>query len=172
LSRFAVFVIHLAVIFTTAAASAQNSPAPAPSTPPVTNQSAATQTLPNQVADAEAAIAASDWKTAETKLDAWLAAHPTHARALFDAGYVADAQNRLDDAAGLYRRAVAADPSSFEAHISLGLLLARQHEPDEARPELAAATQLDPGEAGPALKARAWRALARIDSVTDPAASV
>ncbi len=39
----------------------------------------------------------------------------------------------------------------------------------EARTELAAATQLDPGEAGPGAKARAWRALAEIDSATDPA---
>jgi Flp pilus assembly protein TadD len=69
----------------------------------------------------------------------------------------------LDDAASLYRRAVAANPKSFEAHLSLGLLLARQGKPAEARPELAAATTLDPGVAGPALKARAWRALAEID---------
>ena len=95
----------------------------------------------------------------------------TDARALFDAGYVADAQNRLDDAAALYRRAIAANPKSFEAHISLGLLLARQNNFDAARPELIAATTLDPGEAGPALKARAWRALARIDRATDPAAA-
>ena len=123
------------------------------------------------MAAAESAVAGSDWKTAETKLDSYLAAHPTDARALFDAGYVADAQNRLDDAAALYRRAIAANPKSFEAHLSLGLLLARQNKPDEARPELAAATTLDPGEAGPELKARAWRALARIDRSTDPAAA-
>lgn len=129
-----------------------------------------------QVAAAEAAIAASDWKTAQAKLDARLAGNPTDARALFDAGYVADAQNRSDDAEGLYRRAIAADPNSFEAHLSLGLLLAREGKPDQARPELQTATTLDPGEAGPALKARAWRALARIDSPkpggdTDPTAA-
>lgn len=112
---------------------------------------------------AEAAIVKSDWKTAEAKLDLWLAAHPNDARALFDAGYAADAQNRLADAAGLYRRAVAANPKSMEARLSLGLLLARQGKPAEARPELVAATKLDPGVAGPALKARAWRALAQID---------
>jgi len=121
------------------------------------------QSPSDQVLAAEAAIAASDWKTAESKLNLWLATHPDDARALFDAGYVADAQYRLDDAAGLYRRAVAANPKSFEAHLSLGLLLARQGKPAEARPELAAATKLDPGVAGPALKARAWRALAQID---------
>jgi predicted Zn-dependent protease len=121
------------------------------------------QPIPGQVIAAEAAIAGSDWKTAEAKLDPWLASHPDDARALFDAGYVADAQDRLDDAAGFYRRAITANPKSFEAHLSLGLLLARQGKPAEARPELVAAANLDPGEAGPALKARAWRALAQID---------
>ncbi len=122
-----------------------------------------------QVAAAEAAIAKSDWKTAETTLNTWLADHATDARALFDAGYVADAQNRTDQAAALYRRAVAANPKSFEAHISLGLLLAREGKLDEARPELATATTLDPGEATAIAKARAWRALAQIDRRTDPA---
>lgn len=123
----------------------------------------APQPVSEQVTSAEAAISSSDWKTAQAKLDAWLAANPTDARALFDAGYVADAEGRLDDAAALYRRAIEADPNSFEAHLSLGLLLARQDKLDEARPELATAATLDPGEAGPALKARAWRALAQID---------
>ena len=121
------------------------------------------QEVSQQVISAEAAISNSDWKTAESKLNAWLANHPQDARALFDAGYVADAGNRLDEAAGFYRRAVAANPKSFEAHLSLGLLLARQGKQGEARPELAEATQLDPGDSGPALKARAWRALAEVD---------
>ncbi|MGH9563406.1 MAG: tetratricopeptide repeat protein [Terracidiphilus sp.] len=125
--------------------------------------------IPPEVASAESAIASADWKSAETKLSAYLTAHPTDSRALFDAGYAADAQGRLDDAAALYRRAIAANSNSFEAHISLGLLLARQQKFEEARPELLAATALDPGDAGPALKARAWRALARIDQATDPA---
>ena len=65
-------------------------------------------------------------------------------------------------------RAIAADPNSFLAHISLGLLLAREGKLKEARPELAFATTLNPGDAGPALKARAWRALAQIDSASNP----
>jgi tetratricopeptide (TPR) repeat protein len=124
--------------------------------------------VPDQLTAAEAAIANSDWKTAEAKLDPWLVAHPSDARALFDAGYVADAQNRLDDAAALYRRAIAANPGSLESHLSLGLLLARQGKSEEARPELVTATALDPGEAGPALKARAWRALASLDRDSTP----
>jgi predicted Zn-dependent protease len=120
-----------------------------------------------EIAEAEAAIAKSDWKSAQDKLTPFLAAHPDDPRALFDAGYVADAQNRPDYAVALYRRALDADPKSFEAHISLGLLLARQGKMDDARPELAYATTLDPGDIGPAAKARAWRALAQIDRTTD-----
>ena len=179
LLRLAFSVLLAALILGSAPASAQNSSSSAGSAPPpatsapesATTATATSQPVPAEIAAAESAIAASDWKAAEAKLDVYLASHPADARALFDAGYVADAQNRLDDAAVLYRRAVAADPNSFEAHISLGLLLARQDKLAEARPELLAATTLDPGVADPALKARAWRALARIDRDTNPGAA-
>src|SRR3974390_1961992 len=108
------------------------------------------------LADAESAIAGSDWKTAATKLDAYLVTHSDDARALFDAGYVADHQDQLDRAAGFYRRALDANPNSFESHLALGLLLARQGKKDDAHTELLAATTLDSGAAGQ-LKARAWR---------------
>ena len=166
-SAFFVFVLALVSLSTVIPAQISSPSATPPS--PAGAPTEASQPVADQVAAAEAAIASSEWKIAEAKLDSWLVAHPSDVRALFDAGYVADAQNRLDDAAALYRRAIAADPKSFEAHISLGLLLARQNKPDEARSELIAATELDPGEAGPALKARAWRALARIDRDSDPA---
>jgi predicted Zn-dependent protease len=133
------------------------------------NAASANKPLSGEVVAAEAAIAKSDWKTAEAKLAPWLAAHPGDARALFDAGYVADEQNRLEDAAGLYRRAAEANPKSFEAHVELGMTLARLHKLADARTELAAATELDPGNAGVEAKARAWRALAQIDRATDPA---
>jgi len=117
---------------------------------------------------AEAAIAASDWKNAEEKLSAWVVNHDGDARALFDLGYVADAQNRMDDAAANYRRALAADPKSFEARLSLGLLLARKGLDDDAHEELESATRMSAGAGGAALKARAWRALARMDAKNDP----
>ena len=120
------------------------------------------------VADAEAAIARSDWATAQTKLAPYLVSHPTDARALFDAGYASDADNKVAQAEGYYGRAVSVDPKSFEAQLALGLLLARQGKLDEARSHLAAATELDPGPAGPATKARAWRAMAQIDRPNDP----
>ncbi len=139
-----------------------------PPAAPASNTEEAAPTS-SQVAAAEAAIARSDWKTAAAKLDAWLVEHPSDVRALFDNGFVADAQNRLDDAESLYRRAIAADPRSFEAHVSLGLLLAREGKLAQARPELADATTLDPGDAGPGAMAHAWRALAQIDRNTNPA---
>jgi len=175
---FAALVLHLTPAFAQGSSSSSSSstgstPPSASSTPSSTSSATAPtrQPIPAEVAAAEAAIAASDWKSAEAKLDPYLAAHPADARALFDAGYVADEQDRLDDAAALYRRAIAADPNSFEAHISLGLLLARQNKLSDARPELVIATTLDPGAADPVLKARAWRALARIDRDSDPAAA-
>jgi predicted Zn-dependent protease len=163
--RSALFVLLLVPAAGFAQGSSSNSGAQAPAAPVA---SAVPQQVSAEVADAEAAIAKSEWKAAELKLNAWLAANPADGRALFDAGYVADAQNRLDDAASLYRRAIEANSQSFEAHLSLGLLLARQNKLDDARPELAVATTLDPGTAGPALKARAWRALAQIDRNPDP----
>jgi Flp pilus assembly protein TadD len=158
--RFALFFLLVASL----AASAQEPvQAPAQNPPGSTPATGLPQSESAQVAEAESAIAKSDWKTAETALNLWLASNPRDARALFDSGYVADAQNRPADARDLYRRAIDADPKSFEAHLSLGLLLARQGDAENARPELAIATTLDPGDSGSALKARAWRALARID---------
>jgi len=164
--RLSLFVLLLASVAGYGQSTAQKPLKPAPE---ATHAAATARTVSDDVAAAEEAITKSDWKAAEAKLDTWLAAHPTDARALFDAGYVADAQNRLETAAGFYRRAVEANPQSFEAHVELGLLLARMGKLSEAHPELAAATQLDPGVAGPAAKARAWRALAEIDRKDDPA---
>lgn len=170
MARSLISVCFAAIVSFSLAAFAQISSSSSPSPPhPSTPAATAQPSIPPEVASAEAAITISDWKSAETRLNSYLAAHPSDARALFDAGYVADAQNRLDQAAAFYQRAIAADPKSFEAHISLGLLLARQQKFAEARPELLTATTLDPGEAGPELKARAWRALARVDQDTDPA---
>ena len=166
-TRFISLILRSLLFCAVAVTAAQQAPAPAglSSSP---SQASPEPAISDQLAVAETAITASDWKTAEAKLDAYLVTHPADGRALFDAGYVADAQDRLDDAESLYRRSTAADPKSFEAHLSLGLLLARRSKTAEGRSELETATSLEPGQAGPELKARAWRALARIDRDTDP----
>ena len=146
-------LVFLLVLHSVALAAFSQQQSPAPAQP---------------VQEAESLIAQSNWKDAETKLAAWLVDHPTDAHALFDAGYAADAQNHLDDAAAYYRRSIAVDNSSLEAHLSLGLLLARQNKSTDARTELTTATTLDAGEQTSTLKARAWRALARIDETDNP----
>jgi predicted Zn-dependent protease len=165
--RFAL-LLPLALLFASAGGFAQDSALnQKEQAPAASSGAAAPQPASEPVASAEADLAKSEWKAAQAKLEPWLAAHPADSRALFDMGYAADAQNRIDDAEGFYRRAVEADPQSFLAHLSLGLLLARQNKLSDARSELAAATSLDPGDAGPAVKARAWRALAQIDRNSD-----
>jgi Flp pilus assembly protein TadD len=159
--RLFLFILLLASVAGFGQSTAQHPEKPTPA-------AAAAQPVSDEVAQAEAAIVKADWKAAEAKLDPWLAAHPGDARALFDAGYVADAQSRLEAAAGFYRRAVEANPQSFEARVELGMLLARQGNISDARTELTKATELDPGEAGAVAKARAWRALAEIDRANDP----
>jgi tetratricopeptide (TPR) repeat protein len=156
------FFIFPALLCSFAAVSPSRAQAPPPA--PAAKAEAQTSQIAAEVTDAEADIVKSDWKGAGAKLDAYLATHSTDARALFDAGYVADHEDHLDQAAAFYRRAIEANPNSFEAHLALGLLLARQGKKDEAHTELMAATTLDPGEAGPAMKARAWRGLARLDA--------
>jgi len=123
------------------------------------------EAVSQEVSKAEDAIVKNDWKTAEPLLDAWLAQHPHDARALFDSGYLADAQGRNDDATSQYRKALAEDPKNFEAQVSLGLLLARLGKAVEARPALEAATTLPAGSNETAAKAKAWRAMAQIDLV-------
>ena len=164
--RFALLILLAASAGGLAQNSASNQEQPAHAAKPAS--ASAPRPASDPVADAEADLAKADWKAAQAKLEPWLAAHPADARALFDLGYAADAENRPDDAASLYRRAIDANPQSFLAHLSLGLLLARQEKLSDARSELAAATSLDPGDAGPAVKARAWRAMAQIDRSTDP----
>ncbi len=122
----------------------------------------------HQAADAagqaEAALVRGDWKTARPLLETWLEKHPEDPVALFEAGYVADAEgNRTDDAIRFYEKAAGLDTQYFEPRISLGLLLARLGRSLEARPYLEAATALDPGPGGPTATAKAWRALARIN---------
>src|SRR5262252_5745652 len=110
LRRFAVVVCVIFLSIPPAiAAQSPSSPVSSPQKPQAAPAKA--------VVDAEAAIAKQDWVSAEKILDTWLVADPEDARALFDAGYAADAQNRQDDAAGLYQRSVKADSSSFEAQL-------------------------------------------------------
>ncbi len=118
-------------------------------------------------AEANAALEQRNYPAALKLLTALAAKTPNDAHLLYDLGFTQEALDQTTNAADTYRRAIASDPKYFEAHLSLGLLLARSGKYDEARTELLAATALTSGD--PALRARAYRALARLDQATRPA---
>jgi tetratricopeptide (TPR) repeat protein len=124
----------------------------------------------NPLADIENAIDAKNFSLAASRLDVYLSVHANDARALFDRGYVEDAQGHTDAAEAWYRKAVAADPKQFESHMALGLILAAKGDP-AAKEQLQAATQLEPNPPNPAAKAQAYRALARLLLHSDPEAA-
>jgi len=142
---------------------AQQAPLPPGTTSP--DQAAA-----NPLADAENAIEAKNYALAADRLDVYLSVHPGDARALFDRGYIEDAQGHPDAAEDWYRKAVTADPKQFEAHLALGLILAGKGDP-AAKEQLQAATQLEPNPPNPEAKAQAYRALAHLLLRSDPEAA-
>lgn len=141
---------------------------PAP-LPPGTN-AGDDQQKPDPLATIENDIESRNYAAAAGRLDVYLSAHPSDARALFDRGYVEDAQGHPDAAEPWYRKAIAANPKQFESHLALGLILAAKGNPG-ARDELVVATQLEPNPPDPAAKAQADRALARLLLSSDPQAA-
>jgi Tfp pilus assembly protein PilF len=153
-----------------------------------------TQPAPNAalIQQANDALAAGDLPTALKLLTTLNTRTPHNAEVLYDLGFTAEALEAAPAGAqpaptaataatapatatqpaaeSYYRQSIAADPAFAASHVALGLLLARASHPAEARAELLAATNLP--EAAPALKARAFRALARLDlNPPDPKAA-
>ena len=120
---------------------------------------------------AESKMEQRDFAGARPLLENYLARNPGDARALFDLGYVEDATGHDAAAEANYRKANTASPKQFESRLALGLLLARQSKFDQAREQLAQATQLTPDPPNPATQAEAFRTLAKLDRSTDPPAA-
>ena len=133
-----------------------------------TDTTAQPQTAPQdpQRAEANAAIDRQDYSTALKLLTALAEKSPNDAHLLYDLGFTQDALDQTSAAESSYRKAIAADPNFLEPHVALGLLLARSGKLADARVELDKATALTTDN--PAVKARAYRALARIDQHTRP----
>ena len=146
----------------------------APPPPGTTSPDVQPQSAPDPLAQAESAIASQNYPAAGNRLDVYLSAHPDDARALFDRGYVADAQGQTEVAESWYRKAIAANPQQFESRLALGLILAAKGDPTDdqaAREQLQAAAQLQPNPPNPGARAQADRALARLLRSTDPEAA-
>ncbi|RSL14779.1 tetratricopeptide repeat protein [Edaphobacter aggregans] len=116
-------------------------------------------------AQASEALAKQDYPTALKLLTTLAEKNPHDAQILYN---LASTQEALDQPAAesTYRQAIAANPNLLEPHLALGLLLARSGKSSPARTELAAASIIPDGD--PALRARAYRALARLDQQSNP----
>lgn len=127
-----------------------------------------TATAPNPKFDeANAALDAGNYDGALKILAPLAAENPKDAHILYVLASAQDALDQTSPAEASYRAAIADDPAFIDPHVALGLLLARNARMTDARAELLVATQLPGGDA--TLKARAYRALARIDQKSRPA---
>ncbi len=123
----------------------------------------------SQRTQANAALEAHDFERALKLLTPLAAASPKDARLLYDLGSAQDALDQTSAAEQSYRTAIADESTFAEPQVALGLLLARAGRFDDARATFLAATKLSASDA--ALRARAWRALARLDAKSHPADS-
>ena len=118
-------------------------------------------------AEANTALEAHEYARALKLLEPLAQASPKDARLLYDLGSAEDALDQPTPAEASYRASIADDAAALEPRVALGLLLARAGKLPEARVELAASVALPAGD--PLVKARAYRALARIDERNRPA---
>ena len=145
---------------------------PAQLPPGTSDSSAAPEPSSTQANDAlrlqaTEALDAGDYPRALRVLRELAAQTPKDAHILFDLASAQDALDQTSPAESTYRRAIAADPTYFEPHLGLGLLLARQGQGPAGRAELLSAVALKSPD--PALMARAYRALAHVDATINPA---
>ncbi len=108
-----------------------------------------------------------DYKGAEAELKALAVSLPGDARVQYDLGFTEEHNGEDEAAATAYTAAIAADPALPEPEVALGLLEARNGKVAAARAQLTAAVKIP--AAPPALRARALRALARLDETARPA---
>jgi predicted Zn-dependent protease len=135
----------------------------------------ATQPQPQKqdplLTQANEALDKRDYPTALKLLTTLTEKSPNDPHLLYDLAFTQDAlaetPAQTTAAETTYRRAITADPTFFDPHLALGLLLARSGKLSLAHAELLTATTLTTDN--PLLKARAYRALARIDQTIDPA---
>ncbi len=124
-------------------------------------------TQPAQRHQANAALETHDFERALKLLTPLAEASPKDARLLYDLGSAQDALDQASAAEASYRASIADDPTFAEPQVALGLLLARAGRFDDARSSFLAATKLTASDF--ALRAHAWRALARLDAKPRPA---
>lgn len=155
------YALPALLAFTVASAFAQQ---PAPDPRAATAAQANAQS--DRIRHAEDLLEKGDYKGAEAELTALAKVNPNDPAIQYDLGFTQEHNGDDDAARSSYAAAIAADPTSPEPRLALGLLEARAGHTDAAR------SQLDPvarsSAAAPQLRARALRALARLNEATDP----
>src|SRR5271168_3990319 len=148
-------------------AQAQLPPGATDATQPQTQKQAPLLTQANEALDKQ------DYPTALKILTTLVEKSPNDPHLLYDLAFTQDAlaetPAQATAAETTYRRAITADPTYFDPHLTLGLLLARSGKLTLAHAELLQATTLTTDN--PLLKARAYRALASIDKSSNPSAA-
>src|ERR1700733_3820939 len=87
------------------------------------------------LSQANEALDKQDYPTALKLLTTLTEKSPNDAHLLYDLGLTQDALDQTTTAEATYRRAIAADPTYFDPHLALGLLLARGGRLTEAHAE-------------------------------------
>ena len=128
-------------------------------------------TITPEVEQAELAIERNEYAQAESLLTKATSEHAEDYRAWYDLGYAQNALGKPDAAIGSYRKAVALKADIFEANLNLGILLAKQGQPD-AETFLRNATQLKPSARPEEGWERAWLSLGHVLEKKDAAAAL
>ena len=161
--RHRLVAITLSLLFSTALLPTQTAYAQLPAGTRDAASQPQQDPLRSQAADA---LAKQDYATAVKLLSTLAEKNPNDAQVLYNLGSAQDALDQTATAEATYRRSIAANPNLLEPHLALGLLLARTGRSSEAHAELAAAAAIPNGD--PVLRARAYRALARLDQAGNP----
>jgi tetratricopeptide (TPR) repeat protein len=162
-NRRMMFIVLLAVA--TSAGVAQQLP---PGTHSVDDH-AQQNAMSAQISEAESALEKQDYKTAEAKLKVLASANPKDGRVQYDLGFAEERNGEEADAAKAYAASIGAIPEFAEPKVALGLLDARSGRIEAAHKQLTDAAMIQ--TAAPELRARALRALAHLDEMSNPDAA-
>ncbi len=127
------------------------------------------QDVNDRLQAAESALEKNDLKTAAALLRTLAGERPHDTRILYDLGYTDEGLEDTEGAKQAYAAAIAAAPENGEAHVALGLLMARSgsasHADTEAHLRAGAGNASTPAS----IRARALRALASLEQIRNPA---
>ena len=119
------------------------------------------------LAEAESLLQKQQYSEAEQKLAAIVGDQAENPQAWFDLGFAQNHLNKTSEAVTSYRKAVGLSPKWFEAHLNLGVALAKSNDFVSAIPVLQHAVTLKPTTGGNKALSKAWQSLGQVSENTD-----